>query len=257
MRLGLKVFPQSYWKFPKFNTEGVKEAVKHFDYIELMAIKGSDTRTVEELQGMGVPFTLHTMHFGWGVNLANKGKRELNLSALNYSQELADKLDARYMVVHCGRAEDRGCTLENTIELLLELDDKRFVVENLPKAEMEPGGKRKGPSSLGWGFQGMKKVLEATGLGMCLDFAHATESAVQMKRDPVEFMKELIKLNPVYFHISDGFKDGHDYHLHLGEGEFPLKVYRGMIPKDGMVCIETDPEPEKLVEDARFMRGKE
>ena len=63
--------------------------------------------------------------------------------------------------------------------------------------------------------------LMGSKFGFCFDMNHAIKAAVSLNRDYKEYIKEFLKLNPSYFHISDGnLANEKDEHLSIGEGNY-------------------------------------
>jgi len=86
-----------------------------------------------------------------------------------------------------------------------------------------------------------KLIIDGIGnsCGFCLDFGHAICAANTLKREPFEFINELIKLSPRVYHLTDGdYTSELDGHLHYGAGSFPLKELLTLVPNGGMVTNE-------------------
>lgn len=239
MKVGIKLY----------NPDGeyLKKIIDHVDFIELTAQQGKDYGF---LSNYNIPLTLHNEHWAFGVNPANPELRERNLKSVMFSLDLADRLNARFIVIHPGFIERSSCSRETTINFLKELDN-RFLVENMPGTlPLEMKSK-----PVGADFEDMKEILQVTGKKFCLDFAHAAAAACTLGVDNVGFIRNMLGLKPVYFHISDSpIKSKTDEHLHLGKGNMDLNAFKRMIPSDSWVVIETQAEFEEQAKDIRFMR---
>ncbi len=239
MKIGIKIFPD--------NRDYLKEISGLVDFVEVMAVETEDFGFMGEHK---IPYIIHNEHSVFGVNLSDPERRVKNLASIRFSQGLADRFGAMYIIVHPGKVEGERCSLENVIKVIEKVGDKRVIIENLPFNNLLGG------LCFGSRPKEIERIMKATGCGFNLDFAHACAAADSLGRDHVEFVREFIKLKPVFFHISDGnVGSGVDKHLHLGQGNLDLKAFRKMIPGMGMVTIETWPEFEEQIKDIGFMRS--
>ena len=88
--------------------------------------------------------------------------------------------------------------------------------------------------------------MEETGVGFCLDFAHAISAANALVVDRIEWIAHFVKLEPRVFHLSDGEYDGvEDKHLSLGQGSYQLPALVSFLPRGARVTLETEKD-EKL-----------
>ncbi len=242
MKIGIKIYPNNPDK-----GEYLKRIADVTDFIEVMAVRDADFGFMEDYD---IPYVIHNEHFRFGVNLSDSGMLERNLVSVRFSQELADRFNARFIIVHPGLNDNDKCSIENVIKFLNMVNDERILIENLPYWATT------GSHCFGRSFDELERIIKACGCGLCLDFGHASLCAYGFKREHVEFVKDLFKLNPVYFHISDGHAENDkDEHMHLGEGNLDLASFKRMIPDSAMVAIETRPELEKQMNDIRFMRS--
>ncbi len=240
MKIGIKIFPE--------DINYAKRISKHCDFFEVMAKPKSDFRALKKLKK---PFTIHTIHSHWGFNPANPVKNaEINKMGTDTAAKAADILGADVIVVHPGYKETRKCSLKNAIRYLRRLDD-RFIIENLPYRSGN------GQVNVGSSAYQLRKVLRATGKSMCLDFPHAAEYAHRKGIYYVDFIKRLLKLKPLYFHISDTrIQNRKDLHLHMKEGNLRLKYLENLIPEpeNSRLLIETAHEYMKQHKDIDFLR---
>ena len=203
----------------------IKENV--FDYIELMVIPDSE---ILPFQKINVPYIIHIAHEGLGLNIADKKKKEFNLKVINQSIEWANKLNAKYLILHPGFEE-----IEIAKDFLTKINDKRILIENMPKFGND------NEKMIGFTPEEIKE-LKKDKFGFCLDFGHAIKAAASLKRDYKQYIKEFLKLNPQVFHISDGMLNKeHDVHLDIGRGEYDLKFLANCIKenKSKYLTLET------------------
>ncbi|MCK5107707.1 MAG: sugar phosphate isomerase/epimerase [Nanoarchaeota archaeon] len=235
MKLGLKIFY-------KKDYETIKPLFDKIDFLEVMALEGED---YSFLKNWKKPIVVHCMHTGLGINFANPLNFSKNRSALRFAIKLADEFNAKYIIVHAGEKESGFCAEVNIGHFLQKYDSRVLIENSIYKQKFE---------RYYFDYNGIKRVMEAADKKLCLDFEHAAKSAVQIDAGIIKFVKDLIGLNPVYFHICDG--DGKEKeHLYLGEGNLPLKEFKELIPKDAWVLIETGHDIKKQEKDIAFMRS--
>ncbi|MCK5016996.1 MAG: TIM barrel protein [Candidatus Peribacteraceae bacterium] len=180
-----------------------------FQYIELTPIP--DTRIAPFLD-YDIPYIIHITTERHGINIADKEKRELNIKTIDHCIEWGDKLNAKYLILHPGFGD-----INNTIEFLQEINDKRILIENMPKVGLE------NESMIGYNPEQIEKLTEGK-FGFCMDLNHAMKAAISLNTSYHKFINEFMKLNPALFHISDGRLDYEkDEHLNIGEGDYDFK----------------------------------
>ncbi len=134
--------------------------------------------------------------------------------------ELADRLESKYIILH----PEFG-SIKNFIKLLQSHYDKRFVVENMPRY-----GVNEEKELIAYTYHDVKKIIDETGVGFCLDLAHASKAAVALNMDYRETILKFLSLYPKIFHISDGHLSNRiDEHMDLGKGDFDLKFFKSVI----------------------------
>ena len=236
MEIGIKIFPE--------DLNYAKRIARYCDFFEVMAIPRSNFRS---LKCLGKPFTIHTIHGNFGFNPADPEKDRKNRLGVETAAKAADILDADKIVVHPGWKENGRCSIENSISFISKLDS-RFIVENMPAL-------KKGAPHFGGSIHEIKRILNKTGKGMCLDFAHAAEFAYNYHMDYIKFIKSMMKLKPMYFHISDTkIRTKKDMHLHLREGTLKILYLESIIPENSRLLIETAHEFRKQHKDISFLR---
>lgn len=215
INFGLKLWSTNYNLLDK-----AKELVKNdiFQYIELTPIPNTEITPFLEYD---LPCIIHITTERHGLNIADKKKREFNLKTINNCIEWADKLDAKYLILHPGFG-----LMDDALEFLDSVNDKRILIENMPKVGLndEP--------MIGYTAEQVKELMGGK-FGFCLDFGHAAKAAVGLGEDYKEFIEELLKLKPDMFHISDGrLNTEKDEHLNIGEGEYDFKFLKKCILKN-------------------------
>jgi len=244
MKIGVKAFPD--------NREYLKQLASktELDFVEIMAVQGEDFSFLKKL---GLPVVVHCEHFEFGVNLADAKRNDKNRAAIHFAMDTADAFDSRFIVLHPGVKEKSACSLDNTINTVKGLDDKRIIMENMPF--------RYGPNGtfrhVGSSFEEMKSLMSATGKGMCLDLGHVNTVAFNKGVDAIGLVKKFMELRPAYFHMSDN-KGPTDIHTSLGEGSMDIDALKKAIAKQAknpMVAIETVINLEKQINDISMMRG--
>jgi sugar phosphate isomerase/epimerase len=238
MHVGVKIYEPPAVEF-------LKEFRDSVDFLEVMAVLGNDYSYIKDF---GLPVVIHNEHFAWGVNFANPKRVDLNRSSLDFSLSLADKLDARYVIVHPERVEEEYCSESQVVGFLSEYPDKRIIIESMPYYG-------EGCYFYAYDHDSIKRLLGSTGKRMCLDFAHSSEAAVSLGKEPLSFIRELLSLKPVHFHLSDTrLETLKDMHMHLLDGNLPLQEYKKLLPREAWVTLETSHAFDKTKDDINFLK---
>ena len=206
IKYGLKL-----WSTNSNLLEKAKELVERyiFQYIELTPIPNTEITPFLEYN---LPYIIHITTERHGLNIANKEKEEFNLKTINSCIEWADKLNAKYLVLHPGFG-----SANDTMKFLNSINDKRILIENMPKVGIND------EKMIGY-TPGQIKSLMDDKFGLCLDLNHAIKAAVSLRRPYKDFIGEFLKLNPKMFHISDGkLNNEKDEHLNVGEGDYDFE----------------------------------
>ncbi|OYT52909.1 MAG: hypothetical protein B6U72_07205 [Candidatus Altiarchaeales archaeon ex4484_2] len=209
-----------------------------FQYIELTPIPDTEITPFLEVD---VPYVIHITTERHGVNIADRGKKKFNLRIIKNCFEWADKLNAKYLILHPGFG-----LIDDTIDFLEGIDDKRVLIENMPKIGLN------NEKMVGYTPKQIKRLMNDK-LGFCLDFGHAIKSSVSLDRDYIDFINEFLELKPVMFHLSDGDASNEmDEHMSLGEGNLDLHYFVDCIigNKSRIVTLET-PHHNNLEEDKK------
>lgn len=202
-----------------------------FQYIELFTLSGTYDDTISYWKQFKIPFGIHAPHSAAGLNLACVANRELNKNKISEAIKFADALKAKYIIFHSGT---NGMPNE-VVTQLKPFADERFLIENKPFRGLD------GSTCVGSVYGDLKLIIEGIGkgCGFCLDFGHAICAANTLNREPFEFIKDLMRLNPRVYHLTDGdYQSELDSHLHYGAGSFPLKELLSLVPEYGMVTNE-------------------
>jgi Endonuclease IV len=213
MKFGLKLWSTNQDMLPQAE-QLIKDDL--LQYIELTPIPGTK---IETFLSYNLPYTIHITTERHGLNIADKEISNFNFKTIQNCIEWADQLKARYLVLHPGFG-----TFENAIEFLSYIDDKRILIENMPKIGISD------ESMVGYLPEEIEKLMDNK-FGFCLDLNHAIKAAVSLKLDYKEFIQKFIDLNPFYFHVSDGsLSNGKDEHLAIGEGKYDFNFLMKCIP---------------------------
>ncbi len=239
MKIGIKIYYPNELPY-------IQRFLHMIDFVEIMAVEGKNYKKFRDIE---LPIVIHNEHSHWGVNFANPFASEKNMSSLRWSQELADMFDAKYIIVHPGKFENKVCAEHFMTDTLKEITDKRILIENVPHHD-------KRLNHFGYDYRSMKRILKLTGKKMNFDFPHAAEAAAQLGKRPGPFVKRLLSLRPAHFHMSDTrLNTLRDMHLHLEEGTLPLPEYKKLLPKNAWVTLETSNDYNKTRHDIEFLRG--
>jgi len=161
------------------------------------------------------------------------------------------KLNPICYIVH-PESGDLNLSISNIEKLLI----KPIAIENMPVKGIH------GENMLGYDSNSLgdyyKKIRN---LEFCLDINHAIKASITLKKDPYDFVLELIKFKkPLIFHIAGGdMSEEIDNHLNLNEGNYDIakikkillkinyKIYLTFeIPRDTNYGIEDDLRNMKL-----------
>lgn len=205
------------------------------------------------------PVFVHTSYL---INLAASDKQVFTKSAelLKHEMDLADVLDAEYVILHTGSAsgENAASARSRAVSALLMVSDQgqwkaRLLLENT-------AGERGDISSR---MEDLAALLEKSDsrliAGICLDICHAFAagydlSSVKGAAGLADAIKKHLGTESVkLIHLNDSKKamgSGVDRHEHLGEGFIGIQGLRRMVRhpafKDVPLILET---PKKTEDD--------
>ena len=227
MKVGIKTYTDEvgYKYLPKI--------IEFVDFIEILPVP--DNNYYKSFKDFDIPFRIHAPHQGFGADPGDKKAVERTRHCINVARDAADIFNSPTIVMHPGKYHDVG-SRERAIDLLKSFDDRRFLVENLPKfTEFE---------ELGTTADEIKAFIENLNCGMCLDFGHATITEKKTGKNYKQIINEFLKFNPKYFHIMGGsLTDGID-HKNLFYGNFDIEFFKSCIPDDAYVALETPHDAE-------------
>lgn len=202
-----------------------------FDYIELFSVPNTYSEFIDIWKALKIPYVIHGPHYTAGLNFADKNCFEKNVQLAAQAQKFADALDAEIIIFHPGVAGD----IQQTIFQLNKIKDSRIVIENKPYFGFSGSVICNGSSP-----EEINKILEETGVGFCLDIAHAICAANAHKINQYEYVKEFIKLKPKIFHISgNDILNVYDEHRHLYDGNYDLQKMTKLLPESFRLTLET------------------
>jgi len=194
-----------------------------FHYIELTPIPNTEITPFLE---SNLPYIIHITTERYGVNIADTKKKQFNVRAIQNCIEWADKLDAQYLILHPGFG-----MIESTIDFLSDSNDRRFLIENMPKVGLN------GERMIGYTPEQMKKLI-ANKFGLCLDLNHAIKAAVSLRKSYKEFIEEFLKLDPTLFHVSDGkLNNEKDEHLDIDAGDYDFEFLMSCVNEAKSKCM--------------------
>jgi endonuclease IV len=247
MKVGLKIYssdPPSYLEERQFA-----------DYMEVLAVPG---QSVDKFKDYDFEYIIHAPHSLYNVNLASKKHQQYSLEATRQALTAADVLNAKIVVMHPGVVHGPEETSEENLstfkESILQLADKRIVLENCPFYDK---WNKSDDYYMGYDYASLKRYSEIFANRACLDFSHAIATSTHLKKDYKEIIKGLLKLDVRLFHICDGLlASGIDKHLPLSEGDYDLEYLRSIIKGSECkrVTLETSQVLEKQEKEYRWMK---
>lgn len=250
-KLGLKLWST--------NVAYIKPAVelyerKIFDYVELFVVPDSITY-LNKWKEINLPMVLHAPHSNTGFNLSLRSVELKNRNLLKEVEVFCEVLNPKKIIFHPGTNGSMEETIRQAKTLKNEFSGlfKLALMENKPKMGVH------GEVCLGASPEEMKKFLDETMLGFCLDMGHAICYAAWKGADYKDVISQFLKLNPEIYHLSDGdIRSKTDMHLNFGKGNFDLKQAISLIPQNAYVSIETEKrsqtELDDFKEDALYFR---
>ena len=202
IKFGLKLW--------SINTDLINKAVqlideKTFDYIELLVVPDTNIDPFK----IDVPYVVHIPHHKFGVNIGESRLRKYNLEKIYESISWADKLNAKYLILHAGHG-----SIKSAANILGEVMDNRLLVENMPKVGLN------GEKMIGYSLEQIKELININNIGLCLDLEHTAKATVSLGLEYKGYINMFLEFHPKIFHISDGtLKCENDEHLNIGEGD--------------------------------------
>ena len=192
---------------------------KIYDYIELYIVPNTYSKYIKIWRNLNIPYIIHCTHSMHNFNLAIKKRFKDNLRMFSEVRDFCDDLGGKHIIIHPGI---KG-RLENTIEQINYISDKRLLVENMPYFSMFGDGCR------GSVYKELDMIIHSCNVGFCLDVAHAITTAFHLRIDSFEYMKRMLNLSPEVLHIADGTREKHDKHLKIGDGDFDFEEIKRIV----------------------------
>jgi len=244
-------------KIWSINNDWIDTIVKRYDegffrYIELFAVPDTYDNTAKEwetLKTCGIPVKIHGVHSGFNVNWADKNSEEYNKKMAKDSFRFADLFHSDIIIFHPGFEG----TVEESIRQLHNLNDSRIVIENKPhisKSDKIIVFRGSTPEEL-------KLLLDGTGYGCCVDFAHAICSANSHNVDGYEYVRQFLKLPYKICHLSDNtIHNTMDIHLGIGKGEYDFKKLLSYVRDGVYLTLETPKDSfDDYINDIQYLRN--
>jgi deoxyribonuclease-4 len=201
-----------------------------FAYVELTIVPGSD---ITPFTDAGLPMVVHAPTDRHGVDLGDSNRRDVNHAAIEFCIHAADRLNARFIILHPGAGDIREVSV-----FLSTLDDKRVLIENMPKTGIHD------ETMVGSTASELETLMDGR-FGLCLDLNHAVKAACGYSLPFRRYVETLLELQPDLFHISDGHgQNCKDEHLALGGGDYDLQYMAE--------CVQTSAHPAVTLETPRL-----
>jgi endonuclease IV len=226
MELGLKLWSTNTDLVPKARAL-VREGI--FSYLEIAVVPGTNPNPFADT---GIPCVIHAPADRFGIDIAQPARAGAARDALAECSRWADSLDAEHIILHPGSE-----SLENAAAFLEGVTDTRVCIENMPRAGL-------GGEHLVGATSEELSVLLGGKFGFCLDLNHAVKAAAAEGVEYHRFIRDLLTLSPVMFHLADGHAAVlTDEHLPIGAGDYDM----GFL----MRCITDNPQPWVTLETPR------
>lgn len=237
-KYGVKLWSRDFANNSDFALQSVK-AVKegYFDYIELFVPPHTYDDYYKQISNefTGLKVIIHAPHSVFGFDTGDREMFPKNQEKLKASQQYADLLGAEIIILHAGFNEGERYVEESAYQFK-NFNEPRLVVENLPRFCSSTQKILHGTSPLE-----IKKIMDISGCGFCLDFSHAICASNYYQRDKLEDLRAYQSLKPKMYHMCDGdWRGDVDEHLHYGEGNYPLsELLNNYTNTDTYITMET------------------
>lgn len=238
MKFGVKTFS---------NNEFLKAFENTADFFEIQAIEKNN---YDFLKKFKLPLVIHAQHQEFGINNADKSIFQKNLKSINFARKLADKYNAKKIILHPGDLLNKDCSEKQAISFIKNLEDKRIIIENLSNPK----------TSLCTTPEQTKKILKQTKAGFCFDINHTIVTSLKLKKDYMQMIKKFIKLKPVHYHlggqkISRFIKSKDKTHLSFKNSNIDLGKILKLIPKNVQITLEVTTNIKKTQYDLNLIKG--
>jgi hypothetical protein len=224
--------------------------VNKADFFEIQAIQGKDYSYLKKYIDKNIYIVIHAEHHVFGVNHCNPKKEKLNLESIKFAQNLADFVNAKFIIVHPGRIVNEECSIEYFIKIFKKINDKRIIIENLPLSlNKKYFTKASTPKEIKY----LKKELNCD---FCFDLNHASETCVNQEKDLEKISNEFLKLNPVHFHLCGEKNNAEISHINLRDSELDISFVKNILPENCSVTLEVSIDKFEVEKDLNFAREK-
>ena len=242
MNIGLKIWSTNLDNYAKEALRLYKLGC--FNYIELYAVPNT-LESLNAWKNLNIPFTLHCPHSAHGFNLAKAELADSNRKLFDEVRRFADGLNVDYIIIHGGLDGD----YKETARQLKALNEPRALIENKPYRAVPKIAQDK--TCIGYNKEQIEYIKNESGCGFCLDFNHAICASNSFKINYLDYIQEMMELNPDMFHLADMEKADSeiDTQLHLGEGQVDLKSLKRFLSIDSKVSLETAKKSRTSLED--------
>lgn len=237
MKIGIKTYAYQ---------NGIEFFKDKADFIEVMAIEGQN---YSFLKGLSLPVVVHVAHHSFGVNFADKTKKDLNTRLIKHAIKLADLVNSKKIIIHMGAISNSDSSEGNAISFLKSFGDKRFLIENLPPYSPLFG------RALCSTHESLKNASEILGVGICFDLNHAISCSLENREDYFDLIKRFLELKPAHYHLGGQRITGGDKtHLSLSESEIDIKKILAILPRDAEITLEVSSDLERVKKDLELMK---
>ena len=223
----------------------------YFDYIELYIVPNT-LNNLSNWKKLKIPYIIHAPHFAHKMNLSKAECFDNNMNLYNQVKIYADELKTEHIIFHGGTD---GSYLETANQLKF-INDKRSLIENKPfKTVIHI----KGDYYIGSKIEEILSCMKTSNCGFCLDIGHAMAAANSFNIDPYEYIKLLLQLKPMMYHLSDtDIKSEIDLHYNFGQGNLNMEKLFEILPSSSIITIETNKSAKEnlddFVEDIKYLR---
>lgn len=227
-----------------------------FDYIELYIVPNSQRTCISRWKGKPWPYVLHAPHSYSGLNMSLSKCERRNRLLIDETDKFRSALKPGNVIFHPGI----NGSIKETIRQLLFFKAEYPDLFNLALIENKPRIGLKRETCIGSSPEEIKRIVDETGLGFCLDVGHAINYSAWANLKYDEVLDQFLSFNPKIYHLSDGDDNSEkDCHLNFGKGNFDLRNIIKKIPINTQITIETEKNPSldlsDFEEDVWFFRN--